>query len=495
MNADSREWERLEAEPSATEPQSEAHPAALFLERLGLNVSTFPVITFRLEINDPHLHADRLSIPLRLPEHPQVYFESLLRVVRVLEIPKIHGSGHRRYFECEWTIGSEAIEDLPLHPALSVLAAEVECAACRDVFAPEPEIINESSIRLVCAHCMHHWSVAVAPLSPLAKKSPLLLDLFQSDKAALKKILKTGSGSDSSAFPFSFDAWNNSGSEKDLLWEDPQGWSARAQGELTHIFEDLIRGFFNFLSVPLLKELLSYELSQELERTEIQTKKKPLEETLSLPPRSALKASAPAAKASHLSLVGFVVGATTIVIGLVAGIFYSQVKSPPAAETNFVSTFEIESAIQTEIASVAPTPEAQPEPEEVKAPVPVPAPALAQAPAQKPAPTPATKKDDSALMKEVDSRFRQAMLHLKLQQSEDASREFKTVIALDANHAASYRGLGLSLVYQKDYQGAAQALRSYLKLDPKSDDRAGVEELITTLDEQAKLATPTAINQ
>jgi tetratricopeptide (TPR) repeat protein len=100
------------------------------------------------------------------------------------------------------------------------------------------------------------------------------------------------------------------------------------------------------------------------------------------------------------------------------------------------------------------------------------------------APTPSLAEQTAVREKAVESSLRQALMHLKLQQSKEAISEFKKVISLDPLNSESHRGIGLAYVYEKDFESAISSLKRYLEIAKTASDKASVEELISTLKER-----------
>lgn len=88
-----------------------------------------------------------------------------------------------------------------------------------------------------------------------------------------------------------------------------------------------------------------------------------------------------------------------------------------------------------------------------------------------------------------DAWFNDAVAEYNLKNYAGAEKSARTALKLDPQHRnprADYL-LGLILAAEKDYSGAAEQLRAYLKLAPDADD---VEKVKTQLDEIEKLQTP-----
>ncbi|PIR23054.1 MAG: hypothetical protein COV44_04855 [Deltaproteobacteria bacterium CG11_big_fil_rev_8_21_14_0_20_45_16] len=91
-----------------------------------------------------------------------------------------------------------------------------------------------------------------------------------------------------------------------------------------------------------------------------------------------------------------------------------------------------------------------------------------------------------AKMALIDAGFRQAMLHLKLQQSKEAIVEFEKVIDLDPRHKTAFRNLGVAYVYEKRFPEAIKTFERYLALTTGSTDpdREEVRTIVSSLKER-----------
>lgn len=265
-------------EHSATEPEPSTHPAKSFLHSVGLDVSDFPHIRFLIEVAEKSIRVGRCIIPLRLPDQPGYVYETVARIVRVLEVPATGGKGHRKFLEIEWIIADEPSIDEHNHPALSFLAAQVECASCREVFIPDPEVMSATSVRLACPNCLNYWSVSVAPSQIKTDTPELILDLFHKDQSKLRGLVTRWTDGPVAShdkvyysfFPFHFENWNE-GSSLEWLFDETRGWSALSNGQQSD-FDNLIRGFLNLISLEHFKTTFSKSTSSQLDQTEIQRK-------------------------------------------------------------------------------------------------------------------------------------------------------------------------------------------------------------------------------
>jgi len=110
------------------------------LEQLGLDVSSFPIVRFTLETSEREIRTGRMHLPIRLPIQSGVYFESIIRISRVLETSAADFRGTRKFLEIEWVFSESSTIDGSKHPAFSFLADQAQCPGCSEPFYPEPEV-------------------------------------------------------------------------------------------------------------------------------------------------------------------------------------------------------------------------------------------------------------------------------------------------------------------------------------------------------------------
>lgn len=506
---------------SQTEPEAFTHPVKIFLHELGIDTTLFPNVRFLLETSEKDIRVGRFSMPLRLPSQPGYVYDSVARITRILEVPATAQKAHRKFIEIEWQISEEASIDENNHAVLSFLAAQVECADCKEIFIPDPEVINESSVRLSCPNCLNYWSVSVSSSTKKSESPELLFDAYAKDPAKLRNLISRWiegpiANHDQNYFlhfPFHFDTWDQ-GSSLDWLFGESTGWTALSNGELKD-FESLFKGFLNSLALEHFRNEFAKRPLSQLDQTEVQ--RKPIAEKTEnpeLPPdsdpektpvnikakpaldqrfvwqspitavREAPKLPPPPKSKSGISggTWLFSLGAFGVVGIIFGGIYFSQNIQAPRAQVPSTPAASISTSVAVEIPQAeipqAEAPKPEPKSQKIEAP-PAPIPPLPRVVEKvKPA---ETAKQKRARDLAIDSSFRQGMLHLKLQQSQQAIGEFQKVLALDPNHADAQRGLGLAYVYEQNFQEAIIALNKYLKLAGNAYDKSSIEELLATL--------------
>jgi len=174
----------------------------------------------------------------------------------------------------------------------------------------------------------------------------------------------------------------------------------------------------------------------------------------------------------------------------------SKVESPSGPKENIGPAAALDDALKPEAPSVespqAVEPVAKPIPVKLEEKV-LPAPKIVepvqvQESAIESVETEKPSSPNFAKMALIDAGFRQAMLHLKLQQSKEAIAEFKRVIELDPRHKTAFRNLGVAYVYEKRFPEAIKSFERYLSLTTGSadPDRDEVQALVSSLKERVQ---------
>jgi len=508
----------VEFSQSQTEPESFLHPVKIFLHELGIDTSQFPNVRFLIETSEREIRTGRFSLPLRLPTQQGYVYETISRITRILEVPASAQKAHRKFIEIEWQISEEALIDETNHAALSFLASQIKYTTCREIFVPEPEILNEISVRLSCPNCLNYWSVTVSTSAKKSEGPEVLFDEFAKDSSKIRNLITRWIEAPVvhhdqtffQHFPFHFESWNQ-GSSLDWLFGESHGWTALSNGG-SKDFESLFKGFLNSLAFEHFKTEFTKRPLSQLDQTEVQRKPSPTpatnQDTEKTPVKFKVKvpderftwqppvtgvrqmpyAPPVASRSFSFSLPSgtwlFLISAMGVVGIIFAGLYLHQ-------KPQSLSAKKIESPIAPINVQVpSPQESAKVEPPKVEK---VEVNEVAEATKDRETsvpPTPVKPKKiafkESAEQKRVrelavDSSFRQGMLHLKLQQTRDAIGEFQKVLALEPNHAEAQRGLGLAHVYEQNFAEAITALSKYLKLSANAYDKSSVEELLVTL--------------
>lgn len=492
------------------------HPVAQFLNACHLDMSQFPHLKLTFEINEKRLRTGRIVLPMRIPGDTQSVYHSYARILRVLELPAADQADHRKFIEVEWNIAATPLTEDQYHLAMSFMAQDVICRACHDVFSPDPVVLSDQEVQIECPHCRETWRVILASNASPHSRTPSLLDEHRKDPTlTLKKVRDWHTGQAQVSllhFPYEFSSWDDHSSLEWMFGSTSNSFSALSNGGL-QTFESLMRGFLNDLAKRYLLEGNTTN-AQELETTEIQRRnqtqtetRKDLEDTpvpsqlaerksiRISPPNAQTKATPSAATRSGTSPITRI-AASVLFMGIFFGIGWTLVSQFRSVSKPSIS----ESPIRTEALEQNALNRQDPIKEEVitlNVPDPIPAPpennsevapnveapkkVVAAVPKSSPSPSPTPD-----WTQELDMAFRQGMLHLKMQQGEQAITEFKKALALDPRHAESYRGLGLAFVYEQKYAEAIAAFESYLqKSNAKAPDRASVKQLLNTLKERA----------
>lgn len=271
---------RPTSELSQTQPERPQHPIKEFLDRCGADVSEFPFVRFLIETSEKEIRSGRLYIALRIPSEPGYIYDSIIRITRVLEIPAISGEGHRKFLELEWEIDEHPVPEDSLHDAIQFLGTEVMCPKCRELFNPDPDIIDQYSIRVECSQCLFAWNIKATALEKADARVPLLLDLLRADPASMRRYLRQWDQQPIdptnslyfSYFPFHFENLEEQ-SSLDLLFGEQAGLVALSNG-VGQDFELLARGLLNQISVEYFRRSEFSTPTQSLDKTEIQRKER-----------------------------------------------------------------------------------------------------------------------------------------------------------------------------------------------------------------------------
>lgn len=494
---------------SLTEGDRSTHPVKIFLHECGIDVADFPRLRFVLESDFKFFRSHRICVPLRLPKYAGMIFESFLRITRVLEIPDAQGERHRQFMELEWSFDEIAYPEEEYHTAFSFLSRELECPNCRENFPAKPRVLDVSHVQIECTQCHHLWNIHFQ--SPTLDSRPclLLLDSFRNDPKHTREQIRNWVERPIEAddknyyqyFPYHLTMWE-SGSSLNWLFGESVGYtSLKTQGD--HDFESLARAFVNTLTTAYFKT--HHVSTQSLERTEIQRKQEAPARKFGQEVTRTVVTKTVTKKNPWRSLAQ--VAAAVVGIGalVISGTLVKNVWMPVEAKIETPKQFvafeapqvdepielpKISDAQQIDAPKVSETNEI------------VELPPLKETISKEPA-TPKKlsppaislnllkpRKAKSKKKLEITEKFRQAMLHLKLEQFEEASNEFQSIINLDPNNTGSYRGLGLAYVYEQRFAEAISAFEQYLKLSKnKAPDQLDVEEILTTLRERV---TPTS---
>lgn len=522
-------------ELSHTEPERNVHAVRDFLNRCGVNTSNFPYIRFLIETSEKEIRSGRQYIPLRIPTEPGVVFDTIIRITRVLEVPAVTGAGHRKFLELEWEIDEHAIPEDAIHEAIQFLGHEVMCPKCRELFNPDPEVLDRYSIQIECSQCLFEWIIRATAVEAPEGRVPLLLDLLRADPASMRRYLiqwdrnpiEPTNSLYFSYFPFQFEHWTEQ-SSLDLLFGEDKGLTALSNG-IGNDFELLAKGLLNQISLEYFKQSEFSAPIQGLDKTEIRRKEETVTSYDDMPENTPIVRVTPIqdrpAQITHLN------GAETnsemrwnisapippvsrnlfalnkmafLSLGIAALVFIYHVLSaniqnlPIAAKTQSVAaivpansetpkeasdeTKLLDSALASAKAKIRERQEIEEKKEAQRAAKKVQI--VREDETKTSAPTPVVKSnalDERLKTERVETFYRQGMLHLKLQQSKEAEVEFQQVITLDPKHAAAYRGLGLAYVYDQKFSEAISAFENYLKVTTDHFDKDSIEELIQTL--------------
>ncbi len=457
-------------ERSLTQPDLGTHPVKSFLHECGMDTSGFPSFRLLIETTEKYIRSSGLRIPLRIPGQPGLIYESYCRILRVLEVPAITKTHHRKFLEIEWSIEEVPVLETESHPSLFFLAGETACPSCRESFQPHPDIIDEVSVRIVCPQCLHQWIMKIeSGLKSNVAGVQLLLDAFYENPSHLRRALREEHpGTAETYFPVAFEAWN-SGSSLDWLFGDQKGWFAiTAPGEIN--LEVLGKSLINtFCKEYFIKSRLTNS-ADPLEQTEITRKEDTLTPTdTSMTTTVSIAADfdrspAPTFKSSPrwsywitqttLALLG--VASLSIMVLLVWDQISPHSIDPSKPESTAMEIPKIKENKKEEVVKTTPPPVPAPKPLAIENPV----------------------------STEALAHYRRGMIHLRKEEGNEAIQDFKKAIQIDHENAPSYRGLGLAFVSEHRYDEAIQAFQQYLLLAKNSDDKTSVEEIIEAIKER-----------
>ncbi len=510
MNSENKAAETTNTvEITQTDSEVITHPVKVFLQQCGIDVKTFPVLRFLIEVQEQIERYSRTFIPLRLPRFPGVFFESFFRVLRTVELPSTSNGKNQRFIEIEWLIVEEAISEEEYHSAFAFLSNEIICPSCRSIFQADIEIVTTNEVRVICPECLNPWKIQIEASQKESEKTLILLDEFRSTPSEMRRRLQAWSTENISAadtryfslFPFHFERWKDR-TAVEWFFGHNEGFRALCNTRNYH-FENLIKSFVNYLSVEYFKANPTYPSPHLLEttdiqrRSEIQRKREAQRKVVDelLPMNTAIKQEQKALAAYDRSTMRWVlpsITTLTLLVVFTASYFlwdYSHQQS--ARKLALKIEREQEMLRRPEVQKVEPAQEPvfpkdtiekleQHFDSDSKAFKPNEAGKIAKKVSN------ARKKMDSKKAKAIDENFRQAMLHLKLQHLSEAISEFKKILEIDPKNASSYRGLGLAYVYDHKFPEAIKAFEIYLSMAGDSFDRNSVEELLNTLKERTK---------
>jgi predicted negative regulator of RcsB-dependent stress response len=240
-----------------------------------VDVSEFPVIKFLVETKEKTFTNTQVYVPLRVPGRSGFVYESFCRVMRLTEIPSPQGDGNRKFLEFEWRFDENPLLESEHHAMFSFMSGEVECPACKALFIPETNILDESSIRITCPNCMHYWTLKVDSPAIDEPSLRMLTDSFYKKPTEIRKLMDSwaspfGSTSDSTYrayFPVEFEN-HDAGGSLEWLFGERQTYLKKSlvdQGD----FEVISKGFINYLTLKYFQDPAKAQLRSNLETTEI----------------------------------------------------------------------------------------------------------------------------------------------------------------------------------------------------------------------------------
>jgi tetratricopeptide (TPR) repeat protein len=525
---------------SATEPASACHPVKSFLESCGFDVKEFPLLRFIIESPEKFLKSARFCLPLKVPNDPGIY-ESFCRILRVIEIPSGDEKKHRRFLEVEWMIEPTPFLNNDLHPANSFLASEMSCPSCRVHFVASPLLVNETSAKIQCPHCLKNWTCHFQMEESL-ETSQLLLDVFHKTPIQLESLLNSWAETPVSPsdpyyyhfFPYAFSKIENL-RDTESLFDGLRGWIALAN-QASGSLDQILRALVNQLSMTYLRDQLkpqvstpvvprasmieenlsenknsfseSHSNSNEVEVEKARLNLKVLRSLPSFEPELTKTKFVPVAKAraSRWGVTLSVAAALTVAVGFIL-----------LSKTNpFGSTLPPSSEFAMEVPPLPPIPNRTEVPSP-KVEMPDASPNISENKVQTLSlsnphsdtneklmtakiqsknavnllrKSLAHEKENSPLPEkhEVESIYRRAMLHLKLQQGKEAAADFEQILKLDPNHMASYRGLGLAYYFDQQFSASIEAFEKYLKISKKGPDHESIQKMLKILKERSSTA-------
>lgn len=260
-----------------TVTEKTVHPVKQFLEACGADVSTFPVLKFVVETQEKVFNNTQVYIPLRVPGRSGFVYESFCRISRVTEIPEAQSEKLRKFIEIEWRIDENPLLEAEHHAVFSFMSGEVECPACRALFIPDAQIVDDVSVRVTCPNCLHYWTLKVDSPALDSPTLVLLTDAFYKSPTTVRQNIETWTSSFSKEnagdfqrfFPCEFNDWDKD-SSLDWFFGDERGFTKKNAVEGGD-FELISKSFINHLSLKYFKENEQH-LSSNLDKTEVHRK-------------------------------------------------------------------------------------------------------------------------------------------------------------------------------------------------------------------------------
>lgn len=245
------------------------HPVESFFQECGLKSADFLRFRALVELSTGNFDTNTCYIPLRIPQSRGFLFESFWRIAQTVEIPIAGSRQHRKFVELEWVVREQGLMEAHDHPALSMLSGEIECFACKSVFAGDAEVVDAQTIQVTCPNCLNQWSLKIdSPFFRLPKVS-LLNDLYFKDPIEFNRCLNQPRILKSDRyFQTEFEERKGGSSlewifgEREIFIELPM---SKALG-----FEDFVKSFINFLALRYFQTSpIGNQKTAELHDTEV----------------------------------------------------------------------------------------------------------------------------------------------------------------------------------------------------------------------------------
>ncbi len=472
------------SEETITESENTVHPLCAFLMKSGLAVDTFPVIRFTIESPCLALEMKPRRIILRVPDFEFGFYESILRVVRVVEISPRAKSKAKQLITFEWTFSIDHQPAEVFHPLFGLLAAEMVCASCRELFTPKPVIRSESSIELSCPHCRGSWNLDLGN-SQSKNYKPNILEEYRSNPKQILQTLESWPSRPSSLMPVMEESSHQSYFPVALEEHDHTDILCKVNPKsLSFEFDDFVCSITNliaFRSLAHQKLLDSQNEQSRLSNVAFDiTRSKSTAKGREAGELTKTKRTKKRSATSWLSLLSIPV----LVLLTVGPSFFSRPSilaptSSAAKESELVrpNNEEIQNAMhvflekhrsfkanQNLINSLADSSNhgsTTPTTETAKPRISVTA-------------KPAVKVKR---LKEEDPDFRQGRIHFKVQQYPEAIQSFKRALEKDAKNLDIYPSLILSLFETQNYHESATILETYLTMPLDPELRPALESL------------------